>query len=296
MTLWQMQLAKWIRFACVAEVLSPKPGNVNPTSSFGDTNVHHFLQSADVISPLLAVAETQPVGRTILNAVTATNQQVGRNTNLGIILLLAPLAKVPPHQSLSDGVVTVLDRMTVVDSDHIYQAIRLVSPGGLGDADEQDVSQAPSLPFRECMRLAADRDLIAAEYAHGFPIVLSRGIELLREVASSITNQLQQVTALAIRLLAEFHDSLIVRKCGSQIADEARQRARGVLKNDWPHSEDARLQLAELDAFLRDDGNRRNPGTTADLIAAILFSAQREGWWTANEDFWESYLAESGIR
>ena len=34
--------------------------------------------------------------------------------------------------------------------------------------------------------------------------------------------------------------------------------------------------LADFDFWLRSDGHRRNPGTTADLIAAALFVLLRE--------------------
>ena len=36
-------------------------------------------------------------------------------------------------------------------------------------------------------------------------------------------------------------------------------------------------EFREFDAWLRADGHRRNPGTTADLIAASLFAAFRDG-------------------
>jgi len=35
--------------------------------------------------------------------------------------------------------------------------------------------------------------------------------------------------------------------------------------------------LADFDFWLRSDGHRRNPGTTADLIAAALFVLLRDG-------------------
>ena len=39
----------------------------------------------------------------------------------------------------------------------------------------------------------------------------------------------------------------------------------------------AQKELNEFDRWLRADGNRRNPGTTADLVAASLFAAFRRG-------------------
>ncbi|MCA9060946.1 MAG: triphosphoribosyl-dephospho-CoA synthase [Planctomycetaceae bacterium] len=296
MTLWQVQLAKWIRLACTAEVLAPKPGNVSPQRSFENTFVHDFLASAEAIAPELAAAEYRSVGRSVLSAVRATWAAVGQNTNLGIVLLIAPLAAVPPHCSLAEGVVDVLDRLTCEDSQLVYEAIRLANPSGLGTMTQQDVRQIPDLPLRECMRLAADRDQIAAQYAEGYPLVLTQGIEWLRDLASSIKDQSLQVVGLAIRLLAEVPDSLIIRKCGPTIASTVQQLARDTIAAEWPHTENSLHKLQELEMFLSADGNQRNPGTTADLVAAILFAAQREGWWTAQEDYWEQLQGASVSR
>ena len=99
---------------------------------------------------------------------------VSTNTNLGMILLLTPLAAVPPTIDLADGVEQVLAATTRDDARLVYQAIRLASPGGIGRVDEQDVADEPTMTLREVMALAADRDLVARQYAGGFQEVLSR--------------------------------------------------------------------------------------------------------------------------
>ena len=53
--------------------------------------------------------------------------------------------------------------------------------------------------------------------------------------------------------------------------------AAAVLAAGWPHTDAGRVAIAEFDHWLRADGHRRNPGTTADLVAACLFVALREG-------------------
>jgi triphosphoribosyl-dephospho-CoA synthase len=78
--------------------------------------------------------------------------------------------------------------------------------------------------------------------------------------------------------LAEYPDSLIARKCGSEIAAEASCRAAKALTLRHTFDMAYRSELAEFDAWLRADGHRRNPGTTADLVAATLFVAEIDGF------------------
>ena len=272
----RQSLAQLIETACAMEVTSPKPGNVAPGQEFADASIDDFLKSARVVAPVLAVAGEQPLGEIILKAVQATRTVVNHNTNLGIILLLSPLAKVSLARPLSEGISEVLDATTVADSRLVYEAIRMAQPAGLGEAGEQDLNDEPTLNLVECMRFAADRDMIAAQYANGFQQILTCGQDWLREAAAISVSQPQQISWLAVRLLAEFGDSLIARKCGQQMSDVVSQKAQELLDSGWPMQHDAAPQFADFDAFLREDGNRRNPGTTADLIAAILFVALRE--------------------
>ncbi|MFM8729547.1 MAG: triphosphoribosyl-dephospho-CoA synthase [Planctomycetaceae bacterium] len=270
-------LSAWWLQACRMEVLSPKPGNVSPGREFSDASTRDFLLSAESAAAAFSGAGRQSVGRTVLEAVRAVRQVVSHNTNLGIILLIAPLAAVPLRQSLEAGIESVLAGLTIQDSRDVYAAIRLAAPGGLGSAEEQDVAAEPSQTLRECMRLSADRDLIALQYADGFRDVLGRGREWLREAAVRTADQRQQVVELAVRLLAEFGDSLIARKCGAEVSERAAVLARRVLQAGWPDGQMASAAMVELDTFLRGDGHRRNPGTTADMTAAILFAALRDG-------------------
>lgn len=281
---WQNEIAKWVCRACELEVCSPKPGNVSPGCEFSNASVADFLKSAEAIAPELAVAGDRPLGKTILAAVSATRSAVGHNTNLGIILLLSPLAAIPPEQSLFDGIDTVLRSTTVEDSCNVYEAIRLAQPAGLGNTQEQDLYDAPTIPLRACMELAADRDMIARQYANGFRDVLHSGLEWLRESAKHATKLELRIQWLSVRLIAEFGDSLIERKCGRNMSDQVRGMARDLLKSGWPKPPGSASGYDSFDQFLRADGNRRNPGTTADLVAAVLFAALREGWQLHDRD------------
>ena len=274
---WSQQISQWVQLACQREVQSPKPGNVSPGNDFADATVADFLASADAIAPVMAMAFERPLGTTILDCVEATRQVVRHNTNLGIILLIAPLAAVPPSKSLAEGIGEVLQNTTVDDSIATYEAIRRAQPAGLGEVKDQDLQQAPTQNLVECMRLAADRDLIAAQYANGFQQVLGDGLEWLREAQQTMESSAEQITWLAVRFLAEFGDSLIARKSGPPMSDLVQKNAQELLRSGWPQRSGSSADLADFDAFLRADGNRRNPGTTADFIAAVLFAGLREG-------------------
>jgi len=261
-------------------VLAPKPGNVHPDASFSDLTADDLLRSAEIIAPILAHARSDGFAPAILTAVDATQQLLGRNTNLGIILLLAPLAAVPLDQPLRTGIADVLDRATIADASLLYRAIRRARPGGMGSAAEQDLSQEPTLPLVEIMRLAAGRDRIAAQFANGFNDVLDVAVpELLRWTAC--TEKIEAaIVGLHLTLMSALPDTLISRKCGPEIAEESARRALAVLQAGWPDAHRSDDLRRDLDRWLRADGHRRNPGTTADLVAATLFAAQRDHGWT----------------
>lgn len=123
------RLAEAIRRACVLEASAAKPGNVHPRASFPDLTFEDFVRSAEAASPVLARAAELGVGRAIFQAIEATRAVVSSNTNLGIVLLIAPLSAVPLDQSLRDGIGNVLERLTRDDAVWVYRAIRLAQPG-----------------------------------------------------------------------------------------------------------------------------------------------------------------------
>lgn len=262
-----MSTGRAVCAACLLEVTARKVGNVHPLAAFSDCDWETFAASAEAIAPVLEHASSWPLGETILEAVEATQDLVGRNTNLGMILLLAPLAAVPADAELSAGVSRVLDCTTVEDCHLVYEAIRAARPGGLGSAERQDVAAPPTVALFEAMRLAADRDAVARQYATGFADVFSFAT---RFSAHDLPALEHEIVSVHLEMVAAGLETLIARKCGMEVAAEAARRAG---EADGA----ARPALAEFDSWLRGDGNRRNPGTTADLIAAALFVAIREG-------------------
>jgi triphosphoribosyl-dephospho-CoA synthase len=267
----------YAQVACIWEATARKPGNVHRYRDFEDAAYTDFLLSAAALAPVLATAPGRPVGATILEAVQATRRVVRSNTNLGIILLLAPLAAVPPGEDLRAGLARVLAGLDVTDARRAYEAIRLANPGGLGRVPEQDVSQEPTQTLRAVMALAAERDLVARQYANDFAEVFEDGAPAVLAGLES-TGALEGAILFAhLRLLARHPDTLIARKRGADEAAEASRRAREVLAQGWPRAPAGRTALADFDAWLRAEGHPRNPGATADLLAASLFVLLRAG-------------------
>lgn len=270
-------LEAWIRMACLLEATARKPGNVHPGAAFSDLSYRDFVLSANVVAPILAQTPESGVGTAVLQAVEATQAAAGTNTNLGICLLLAPLAAVPREFALSAGIGQVLNGLTRADAALVYRAIRAAHPGGMGQVDEQDVSQEPTEALRDVMRLAAGRDRVAEQYVTEFALVLEFGVPLLSRQPNFESEWETVIVGLHLYLMAEFPDTLIARKCGLPEAVASAQRARHVLDAGWLKTQAGRTALSQFDRWLRGNGHRRNPGTTADLVTACLFAAMRDG-------------------
>ena len=217
------------------------------------------------------------MGAAVYGAIEATRRVVATNTNLGMVLLLAPLAAVPDGVGLEEGIETVLEATTVEDSRAVYRAIRLAQPGGMGDVPDQDLADEPTMRLRDIMRLAADRDLIARQYANGFQEVLGEALPSLRGFLESGQDLETAIVGAYLNILARHPDSLIARKAGIDQALEVSRRAAEILDGGWPDREEARRECEAFDEWLRDPCRRLNPGTTADLVTAALYAALRDG-------------------
>jgi triphosphoribosyl-dephospho-CoA synthase len=262
--------------ACVLEATAPKPGNVHRGADFEDLSYTDLVLSAMMIGPEMADAAKRPLGETVLAAVQATRRVVTTNSNLGMILLLAPLAVATRHVSLQVGVTGVLEGLTRDDARLVYEAICLAKPGGLGKVETADVAGDPPEGLVEAMRLAADRDLVARQYANGFAEVFGDVVPSLRDAMKRYTVY-QAIVYAYLQVLAKHPDSLIARKCGAETAKRASDHAAQITAAVKPGDDDWHEHVADFDFWLRSDGHRRNPGTTADLITAGLFVTLREG-------------------
>jgi triphosphoribosyl-dephospho-CoA synthase len=270
-------IGQFAALACIWEVTARKPGNVHRDQDFADVGLVDFLVSAVAIVPVFDKAEGRPVGETVLDAIQATRQVTATNTNLGIVLLLAPMAAVPLQEDLRSGLGCVLNRLTVHDSQAVYEAIRLAQPGGLASVPEQDIRQPPTLPLRDIMALAQDRDLIARQYVNDFQQVFDLGVPALIQGLEKTKCLENAIIWTYLSILGQLRDSLIARKCGQDEAAEASRQARAVLDAGWPDRVVGQKALAEFDAWCSARGHERNPGATADLVTASLFAALRQG-------------------
>ncbi len=268
------EIALLAQAACVLEVTADKPGNVSRRHDFGDTCFEDFLLSAVAVGTALGAAGAVGVGETVLRAVRDTRALVSMNTNLGIVLLLAPLARAAAMEgaSLRAGLSTVLAALTVEDARAAYAAIRLAAPGGLGQAEAQDVRQEPSVTLREAMALAAGRDTIAHEYVTDYDVTFSLAAPALRQARAHGLGWPAATLESYLRVLAEVPDTLIARKRGGASARVVSERARSVLASGEPGSPGRTRATEAFDSELRAESGL-NPGATADIMAAALFVA-----------------------
>lgn len=274
--------------ACLAELAAPNPGNVRPGHDLPGLTAGDMMRSAAAIGPAMSGAGDAPPGRTILRAIRATRRWVDTNTNLGIVLLLAPVARAaalalaggrsPSAGALDEAALwerlgEVLDATTVEDARLAYRAIRLAEPGGLGRVADQDVAGTPTVPLRDAMARAADRDAVAEQYATGYGLLRATGLPAVRSARTEGLTWEDAAHRCFVRLLAERPDSLVARKFGREEAEEVREEAERLLGAGPPEAADAAGGWSELDRKLRSSAPPRNPGTTADLTAAALFLA-----------------------
>lgn len=261
--------------ACLAEIEALKPGNVHIFADGHGMTVQDFMRSAEVASEPVA-APGASVGQRILDAVDATWQTVACNTNLGILLLSAPLLRAaertvgePATQGLRDALATELAELSVEDARLTFQAIVRAAPAGLGESPQDDVHGPATVTLLEAMRAAQARDLIAKQYVTAYAdIFLAAAFH--EEMNQRWQRPAWATTAVYLRFLAEFEDSHIVRKYGQAQAEEVRREAERhyevfvALENPKTYMQ----KLLEFDAKLK--AGRLNPGTSADLTVATL--------------------------
>lgn len=263
-------VARAFRTACLMELRALKPGNVHVYAAGHGMAMEDFTRSADASAPYIARPNAS-VGTRILRSVEATIAAVGCNTNLGIILLAAPLAAAAelPDQPLRLALGETLDTLSIEDATLALAAIQHANPAGLGTVEANDVRAPARVTLLEAMRQAADRDLVARQYATNYRDVFEVGLPTLQSSRRRWDNP-WAVTSLYLTFLATHPDSHIARKFGDATAAEVTDRVRAFTRHHvaGPGCE---AELLALDAELKAAG--LNPGTTADLTVATLFAA-----------------------
>ncbi|MEE8537136.1 MAG: triphosphoribosyl-dephospho-CoA synthase [Acidobacteriota bacterium] len=266
------QAADLAAFACLAEVASEKPGNVTLRRGLPGLSPFDFLHSASALRAGFSSSGARSVGRLVLTTIRRTRRRVSTNTNLGLALILAPLAVASTRArstSLRKSLRQTLRGLTRHDAEQVYEAIRLAGPGGLGKVKKQDVSQRPDRNLRECMVLARRRDSIAAEYSSGYTLTFGTGAPALKRALDQGFSIRQAIVMAYLKLLSVRPDSLISRKHGSQTARRVSRLAADVLKSGGISTAAGRWKTIALDRTLR--SSCLNPGTTADLTAAAVY-------------------------
>jgi len=262
--------------ACLLELKAIKPGNVGYHADGHGMKVEQFEISAKESSKGL-FANSSCVGERIYNAVSNTNTAVGENTNLGIILLCAPIVEalntsIDVNQ-LRYLLKNVLSNLSIEDAEFAYKAIQLAMPGGMGEVAEQDVSHAPSVTLLEAMKMSALNDRIAYQYAHQYEDIFVHNLPIYQSYLEKWGSSQWATTALFLSQWLRVPDTLIIRKKGllkaREISDMIAPLASRVLASEDPT--DYVSDLLSLDSELKQSGI--NPGTTADITVATLFVA-----------------------
>lgn len=270
MTRSREQLRTAYEDACRLEIEALKPGNVHVFADGHRMSAGQFLESARVSAgPLTDLVLS--VGRRILEAIRATRDAVGTNTNLGIVLLSAPLIRAAemPDPDLHSNLSIVLDGMDMDDTAATFEAIALASPGGLGSA-KNDVRGKPAVVLMEAMREAAHRDMIARQYVTGFADIFGTGLTEYENALARGEGGMWPTIAAYMAFLAGFADSHVARKHGVETANAVRQEAARIRLALLSSSDEA-VRMRRLLDFDRDLKARAvNPGTSADLTVACL--------------------------
>jgi triphosphoribosyl-dephospho-CoA synthase len=267
------RIAVAFKWACLAELDAPKPGNVHVFAGGHRMTAEEFVGSADAAAAPLS-AEGTRVGARILGAVEATFAAIGANTNLGIILLCAPLAAAAEAETsdLRASLGKILQDLDTEDAELAFRAIVRAAPAGLGHSARHDVFEPATIGLLQAMTEAASRDRVARQYATNFGDIFDLGLPLFEAAARQHADPKWATLTTYLGVLSAFPDSHILRKYDAQTAEDVRRTAAMFLASLQAAEHPAQLlpELLAWDAVLKADGV--NPGTSADLTVATLFA------------------------
>jgi triphosphoribosyl-dephospho-CoA synthase len=269
------QVAAAFTWACLAELDAPKPGNIHVFADGHNMTTDDFVRSAEAAAFGVAM-EGAGVGARVLAAVQATLSAVGANTNLGIILLCAPLAAAVEgcraYFGLREAVGEVLRNLDIADAELAFRAIVRAAPAGLGHSGRHDVFAPPAVTLRLAMAEAAERDRVARQYATDFADIFDLGLPLLEARIRRLDELRWATLAAYLGFLAAFPDSHIVRKFDTKAACAVQRNAQAFFAElkSAAHPSQLLPGLLAWDSSLKAAG--LNPGTSADLTVATLFA------------------------
>lgn len=304
-------VAQCLQLAILLEVSAyPKPGNIHRTANYQGTRYEHFLASAVAVAPCFRQAAEKgieiskgklapfevKVGNLVRQAVeNMVFWQNGGNTLLGSVLLLMPVA-VAAGKSLAENIFSIgklrsnirliVESTTALDAVDVYEAINLANPGGLGKTAEFDVNDPESkqkildenVTLYNVFKLASSYDSIANEWVNNYALTFDLGYPyFIREFQQTKDVNISTVHTF-LKILSEVPDTLIARKAGMNVSKEVSVQAKQVLELGGLATVKGKESLYEFDRKLHTADHKMNPGTTADIITAVLSVAVLNGF------------------
>lgn len=284
------RIANLAQRAAILEASTEKPGNVTPTHDFSDTTYDDFILGSMAIGPSIKTAalngfragsgEISPeeinIGENINKAILDVKEShPGGNTHLGMLMLFVPIAsaagislylEIELSRTLRKNVKNIMENSTIEDSLALYSAIKTSDPGGLSEPLKE-----PKIPFHKLMKLSSPRDRIAEELTNGMRITFEIAVPTTDNLFNETKSLRNSILQTYLVILSEFPDTLIAKKAGPEKAIQIQKEAQSVLEEGGIFTKAGRSAIEKLDKNLRKEGNRLNPGTTADLTAAAIF-------------------------
>lgn len=273
----QQQLSAAYQYACEVELQAFKPGNVSVYADGHDMTVGDFRVSAEQSATSISNIDYS-LGERIYYAVKATRDAVGCNTNLGIILLSAPLLiaaqKARTANELRVQLAEILANTTVADAEWVFRAIALAAPGGLGESKQQDVAEKPDVTLTQAMQIASEKDRIALQFTTNYKDVFDFLVLRYNSVFNRWGDAGWSAAAVFSAMLAKYPDSHIERKYGNihtrmvmdtmaLVNDKLSEAGKPEQLVGYLKIIDTKFKLAGI-----------NPGTTADLTVVTVLTVQ----------------------
>jgi len=301
-----------LQLAVLLEVSAyPKPGNVHRTADFAETRYEHFLASAvalsshfryaaqmgALVSQKRITANRVGIGKVIKDGVRDVKAwQRDKNTLLGSILLLSPMAVAAgltiggkeafSADTFRTNLKSVVESTTPRDAVHVFDAINIAEPGGLGSAPRLDVKDARSrrkilvqgISLHEVFKISAPWDSVSAEWVSDFHVTFDIGCPYFKRLIDETGDINTTTVHTFLKILSEVPDTLVARKAGKRKAEWVSSEAKKVLDVGGLTTQNGRRLLLRLDGKLHDADHKLNPGTTADITSAVLAVAILEGF------------------
>ncbi|MFP3985202.1 MAG: triphosphoribosyl-dephospho-CoA synthase [Candidatus Bathyarchaeia archaeon] len=306
-------VSQCLQLAILLEVSAHKPGNVNRTVGFQSTRYEHFLASAIAVEPsfaraahrglLVSEGKIEPkeigIGKIVKKAISDIDAwQRGGNTLLGTVLLFSPIAAAAGMMMLNErqdaaipkireNVKLVVESTTPSDAVNVYEAINIAKPNGMvGKAPALDVNNPKSkriilqkgISLYDIFKISAPYDSISKEWIENYALTFQVGLPYFIQQLEDIGDLNTAIIHAFLHVLSIVPDTLIARKVSLKKAKQVSETARKILSLGGLTTPQGKEKLAKFDRELRRIDNRFNPGTTADIIAAVLAIAILNGY------------------